>query len=197
MENEDFDMTIVFTPAMMGYKKKSDELISNNNISKWWKQSKTKLMNDFKNKMKEWYLAENDDSPYRWAEIHFTILRTNNKKIDSDALSSSTYKWTIDLLTELGYLVDDDQCRIILHPTKLNCEGPIETSVKMQVKFYERIEMELDELKQKVIELAKELSKVDGENHNKSASARVRKMLVEIKNGTPSLRRKLLDLDKG
>jgi len=195
MEKE-FDLEIVFTPAMMGYKRKSDELVSNNNLSKWWKQSKTKIMNKFKHDMKEWYIPQSKDNPYRWAEIHFTILRTNNRKIDSDALGSSTYKWTIDLLVEQGYLTDDDQCRVVLNPTKLNCDETVETSVRMQVNFYERFEMSIDELKVKLDNLKEELDKVGGTDHNKSASLRARKILSEIKNTTPRLREELLKMDR-
>ena len=195
MEKE-FDLEIVFTPAMLCRKKKSDELVSNNNLSKWWRQSKTKIMNNFKDTMKEWYLPISDDNPYRWAEIHFTILRTNNRKIDSDALGSSTYKWTIDLLVEQGYLLDDDQCRVVQNPTLLNCEGTIETSVRMQVNFYERFEMTIDKLRDKLLELNNELLNVGGKEHVKAASKRARIILGEIKNAVPQLRKTLIELDK-
>ena len=136
---QEFDLEIVFTPAMMGYKRKSEELVSNNNLSKWWRHSKTRIKNTFQDYLKEWYLPKWEEDPYRWAEIHFTILRTNLRKMDSDALSSSTYKWAIDVLTTQGYLIDDDQCRVVLNPTELGVSGTIETSVKMQIKFKEQI----------------------------------------------------------
>ena len=136
---QEFDLEIVFTPAMMGYKRKSDELVSNNNLSKWWRHSKTRIKNTFQDYLKEWYLPIWEEDPYRWAEIHFTILRKNYVKMDSDALSSSTYKWAIDVLTIQGYLSDDDICRVVLNPTELGVSGNIETSVKMQIKFKEQI----------------------------------------------------------
>ena len=189
-------MEIVFTPAMLGLKRKSDEICSTNNLSRWWKQSKTRIMNQFKNNMKEWFIPESDDNPYRWAEIHFTILRTNGRKMDPDSLGSSTYKWTIDLLTEQGYLLDDDKCRVVLEPTQLHCKSNIETSVRMQVKFHERYEMEIEDLKLKAYNLIDELEKVGGEHHIKAASAKVRGILIDIKNATPKLRRDLIELDK-
>jgi hypothetical protein len=59
--------------------------------------------------------------------------------MDSDSLSASTYKWAIDVLTTQGYLVDDDQCRVVLNPTQLGVSGNAETSVKMQIKFKEQL----------------------------------------------------------
>ena len=99
--------------------------------------------------MRDWFIQESDDNPYRWAEIHFTILRTNGRKMDPDSLGASTYKWSIDLLTEQGFLIDDDKCRIVLNPTLFHQKGNVETSVRMQVKFFERYEMTIDELKAK------------------------------------------------
>ncbi len=139
--DKEFDLEIVFTPAMLRRKTKSDVLCTVNNMNLWFRHSKTKIKDSFKHDMKEWYLPEYKGIPHRWAEIHFTILRSNGRKIDSDALSSGTYKWTQDLLVELKYLIDDDQTRLVLNPTQLHCEGTIETSVRMQVKFYDKEQM--------------------------------------------------------
>ncbi len=193
---QEYDLDIVFTPAMIGSKKRSQEVCSTNNISRWFRHSKTKIMNQFKQDMREWFIPEWKDNPYRSAEIHFTILRTNNRKMDPDSLGPSTYKWSIDLLTEQGMIIDDDQCTVVLHPTKLNCPGTIETSVRMQVKFIQRIEMTVEELKVAVKALAYELKDIGGENHIKAASARARMILGDLKNAVPQLRRDLKDLDK-
>jgi len=193
---EEFDIDIVFTPAMLGLKRKSDEIASTNNLSKWWKQSKTRIKESFKNTLKEWYLPEWDDNVYRKAEVHFTILRTNQRKMDADSLGASTFKWSIDCLTEQGYIVDDDQVKVVLNPTLLSQEGNVETSVRMQVKLLERFEMTIQELREKIAALSAELENVGGENHIKNASKRARKILGEIKNATPQLRRDLVELDK-
>jgi len=153
-------------------------------------------MNQFKQDMREWFIPEWLDNPYRYAEIHFTILRTNNRKMDPDSLGPSTYKWTIDLLTELNYIIDDDQCMVVLHPTELNCDGTIETSVRMQIKLFKRIEMTIEELKIVATQLVAELENVGNGNHVKAACGRVRMILGDLKNATPELRRNLKDLDK-
>jgi len=137
--SKEFDLEVVFTPAMMGYKRKSLEICSSNNLSKWWRHSKTRIKNEFQDRLKEWYLPKWEEAPYRWAEIHFTILRTNQRKMDSDSLSASTYKWAIDVLVTQSYLTDDDQCRVVLNPTQLGVSGNAETSVKMQIKFKEQL----------------------------------------------------------
>ncbi len=192
-----WDIDVVFVPAMMGYKRKSDEIASTNNLSKWWKQSKTRIKNEFQNHLKEWVLPTYMDNPYRWAEIHFTILRTNGKGIDSDALGPSTYKWAIDVLTHQGYIIDDDKCRVVLNPTELHVPGLIETQVRMQIKLKEQFTMTVTELRDAVATLQIELQTRVGEGqHVKAASANVRKILGEIKNATPQLRRDLVELDK-
>ncbi len=56
--------------------------------------------------------------------------------------------------------------------------------------------MTLDELKEVVIQLQYELENVGDEDHNKAASLRARKILIEIKNATPQLRKDLVALDK-
>ncbi len=193
---QEYDLDIVFTPAVIGSKKKSQEVCSTNNISRWWRHSKTKIMSQFKHDMREWFIPKWLDNPYRSAEIHFTILRTNKRKMDPDSLGPSTYKWTIDLLVEQGMIIDDDQCMVVLHPTKLDCPGTIETSVRMQVKLFERIEMTIEELKVAVNALADELKDVGGENHVKAACGRARMILGDLKNVVPQLRRDLKTLDK-
>ena len=116
--------------------------------------------------------------------------------MDPDSLGPSTYKWAIDLLVEQGMIIDDDQCMVVLHPTKLDCPGTIETSVRMQVKLFERIKMTIEELKIAVNTLANELKDVGGENHVKASCGRARMILGDLKNSVPQLRRDLKDLDR-
>ncbi len=193
---EEWDIDIVFAPAMLGLVRKSDEIATTNNLSRWWKQSKTRIKNKFQEDLKEWFIPEYDDNPYRWAEIHFTILRTNHMKIDSDYLGPSSYKWAIDLLTVQGYIIDDDQCRVVQHPTKLGVEGAIETSIRMQVKLNERFEMTLEDLKEKSETLAEEMNVFFSGKRTKAGSARIRSILGDVKNATPQLRRDLVAADK-
>ena len=191
-----FDITVMFPPAMLNRKKKESILCLTNNISLWWKHSKTRIKNEFKDILKQWYLPEWQDNPYERAEIHFTVLRANGKKLDADSMAPSTFKWSMDTLVEQGYLVDDDKVKLVLHPTRLNQKNQNETMVLMQVKLEEQYKMTVNELREKIEQLKEDLESVGGEKHVKAASARVRKILGEIKNATPGLRRELVDMDK-
>ncbi len=184
----------IFTPPSFGIRK--PELATLNNVTKWWGFAQTKMKQEFKTVLTDWSLPTvEDDNPYLRAEIEYTILRKNGIKIDSDNLAFS-YKWLQDLLVENGYMVDDDKIRVVLNPTRLRVEGNIETSVHVKIRLYERYEMTVDELKAVIINIGLDLEKVDGDQHTKPASARVRKALGEIKNATPELRRALIILDK-
>lgn len=193
---EEFDISVVFPPAMMGYKRRSDEAATTNNLSKWWKQSKTRIKGDFKNMIKEWYLPIWDRNIYRSAEIHFTILRTNQRRMDSDSLGPSTYKWAIDCLTEQGYIIDDDQCKVVLNPTLLGQSGNVETMIRMEIKLLERKEMTIEELKKVVKILDSELTMVHGKKHVKASSKRAQDLLNEITNAAPQLKQDLIDASK-
>ncbi len=185
-------INFIFVPPSFG---KKNELCTLNNVTKWFKFAKTKLKDNFKLDLSEWSLPPWEDNPYTKADIEYTILRKDGKKIDSDNLAFS-YKWLQDLLVDQNYLIDDDKVKVVLNPTQLHVEGSVETSVSCNIKLYRRFEMTIDELKITVRNLALELENVGSENHIKAASGRVRKMLGEIKNATPELRKALVALDK-
>ena len=187
-------INFTFVPPSFGIKK--PQLATLNNVTKWFGFAQTKMKQEFKLVLTEWSLPPvEDDNPFTKADIEYTILRKNGYKIDSDNLAFS-YKWLQDLLVENGYLVDDDQVRVVLNPTQLHVEGSVETSVRVTITLKEKFIMTVSQLKNVVAQLALDLEKVDGEQHTKPASGRVRKALGEIKNATPELRRALVELDK-
>lgn len=186
------EMRFVFTPPTYGKKK---ELCSLNNMSKWYRFKKTQIKEEFKISLGEWFLPLWEDNPYTKAEISYTILRKDGKKLDSDNLTI-IYKWLQDLIVEQNYLVDDDHVKVILNPTQLHVEGEIETSVLVEIILKEVYTMTVDDLKLAAEALVDNLNNVGGDSHVKAASGRVRKILGEIKNATPQLRRDLVDLDK-
>ncbi len=191
---EEHVIQFVFVPPTFGIRK--PELITLNNVTKWWKFAKTKLKNEFKSDLADWSLPPWEENPYKKANIEYTIRRKDGFKIDSDNLAFP-YKWLQDLLVENNYLLDDDKIRVVLNPTQLHVEGSVETSVHVTITLYERYEMTVDELREKVSQLNKMLEEQIGRGqHVKAASGRVRKVLGEIKNATPQLRRDLVELDK-
>lgn len=188
------EMRFIFTPPTYG---KKQELCSLNNMSKWYRFHKTKIKHEFKLTLGEWFLPLWEDNPYTKAEISYTILRKDGKKLDSDNLTI-IYKWLQDYIVEQNYLVDDDHVKVTLNPTQLNVEGEIETSVLVVIKLQEVYTMTVDELRDEVATLHVQLQTQIGKGqHVKAASGRVRKILGEIKNAVPQLRRDLVDLDKG
>jgi len=189
---EEHIIHFVFVPPSFGTK--NPQLVTLNNVTKWWKFAKTKLKAEFKADLSDWSLPPWEDNPYTKAEIEYTIRRKDGKKIDSDNLAFP-YKWLQDLLVENEYLVDDDKIRVVLNPTQLHVEGSIETSVACNITLYERYQMTLDELKESIEALQSELKNIGGDTHIKAASLRARKILGDIKNATPQLRADLRDLD--
>ncbi len=190
---DEHKIEFIFVPPTFG---KKNELCTLNNASRWNRFAKTKIKHDFKQQITEWNLPPwEEHNPFTKAEIEYTILRKDGKKLDSDNVAY-TYKWLQDILVEQNYLVDDDHVKVILNPTKLRVEGSIETSVSVKILLKEKFIMTVDELRIKLQDLGSELAKVGGDFHNKAASGRVRKILGEIKNATPDLRRQLVDLDK-
>ena len=183
----------IFVPPSFGIRK--PELVTLNNVTRWWKFAKTKIKDEFKSEISEWNLPEWDDNPFTKAEIEYTILRKDGYKLDSDNLAF-TYKWLQDVLVENSYLIDDDKIRVVLNPTQLHVKGNVETSVRVTITLIERYTMTIEELKALVQKLSEDLVHVGDEGHNKRASARVRKGLGELKNATAQLRRDLVELDK-
>ena len=126
------DIIVPFPKIQSG--KRKGQLATLNKLPYFYRYGITKLKNEFKDMMKNWYIPEHTGKKYRWAEIHYTILRENKRKIDSDSNAIWT-KYVQDVLVEQGYLIDDDQCRVVLEPTLLG-QKCMETCIKIQVKFY-------------------------------------------------------------
>jgi hypothetical protein len=183
----------IFVPPSFGIRK--PELVTLNNVTRWWKFAKTKIKDEFKAEISEWNLPGWDDNPFTKAEIEYTILRKDGYKLDSDNLAF-TYKWLQDVLVENCYLVDDDKIKVVLNPTQLHVEGNVETSVRVTITLMEMNIMTIEELKALIDILQADLENVGEEVHVKAASARVRKALGELKNATAQLRRDLVELDK-
>lgn len=133
-----YEIDITFIGPKIGGGRLKNSLATNNNVPTWFRYYKKKIKDSFKTMLCEWYLPKSDKL-YERAEVTFTILRNNNKKMDPDAFGISAYKWAIDLLVEQGYLEDDDKIRIILEPTQLGCKDISETVINMKVKFYDLV----------------------------------------------------------
>lgn len=129
-----YDIDISFIGPKIGGGRMKNSYATNNNIPTWYRYYKTKIKLQFKTMLHEWYLPPSTRKAEK-AEVTFTIMRNNKKKMDPDAFGISAFKWAIDTLVEQGYLADDDKVRIILEPTQLDCADSGETTINMKVKF--------------------------------------------------------------
>lgn len=186
------EIEFIFTPPTFG---KKQELCSLNNLSRWYRFQKTRIKSDFKEMLGDWFLPEWEENPYTKAEISYTILRKDNRKFDSDNLTI-IYKMLQDFLVEQNYISDDDHVKITLNPTQLNVEGSVETSVLVNIILKDRYTMTLEDLKENSEKLNEEMQTLFSDKRTKTGSARIRKILVDIKKATPQLNRDLIALDK-
>ena len=189
------ELEFVFTPPLIGSGKHKNKLALMNTHHLWGPYYGTKIKSELKDTLREWYLPERDENPFLKATVHFTILRNNYIRIDADSMSFVN-KWFLDTLTEQGYLVDDDRVRVILEPPILGQKTEVETQVKVLIKLEEKYHMTLEELAQKAKQLNEEMEIFFSDKRTKAGSARIRKILGEIKNATPDLRRELVAEDK-
>lgn len=112
--------------------KKSKQILSLNNMSKWFRYSKTKLKNDYKSILLDLYLPEPPEKPYHEVYIHYRVLRHNKIRIDSMNVVPWSDKWLVDTLVEMGWLVDDDKVHHVIEPAEFR-EGINETLLQIEV----------------------------------------------------------------
>jgi hypothetical protein len=127
----DIEFTVPFPRIPAGKHKGS--LCTMNQMPYYYRYQITKIKQEFKSLLQEWYIQPNNGNKYREADIHFTIQRNNMKKLDSDAQCLMT-KYIIDSLVDQDWLLDDDRTKITLEPTQLGV-GELETAILVQVNF--------------------------------------------------------------
>ena len=117
------------------YKSKGKmQVISLNNISKWGRFGKTKIKNEYKDLLKEFFIPTNQKEPYKKLNITFHILRENRRKFDADNIVFNI-KWFIDSLTETKWLIDDDKVTFTVVPAEY-----VENLTEMQLKVVVKAE---------------------------------------------------------
>ena len=128
-------MTLLFDFTAPAPKYKN-QVISLNNVSKWLRFHGSKIKNEYKDTLKEWYIP----SPTKEHEalyIEFHLHRHNKRVLDSDALGF-IIKYTIDAIKDtendegIKWLKDDDQITYLVVPATLNREL-LETEIQVKV----------------------------------------------------------------
>jgi len=129
MEEKLFEITI---PMAKFKRKGKEQLVTLNNTSKWFRYGVTKIKNEYKNLLKEFFISSNPNPPYKELIITYRILRDSKRKLDSDNIIWNI-KWFTDVLTETNWLVDDDKVTFTIFPTEY-VKDTKETSIKVTVK---------------------------------------------------------------
>jgi hypothetical protein len=127
------ELSFIMPFPKIGSGKHANAYATMNRIGTFYRWGKTKIKNQLQDMLKEWYVPQWEDKPFRHAVITYQILRDSKRKIDPDA-SAWICKYINDVLVQQGYLVDDDRIRIIYEPPRYGIDG-VETSLSVHVKF--------------------------------------------------------------
>lgn len=185
-----------FTPEKIGIGKHKEKLALINTMQFFYRYGFTRIKNSFKNRMKEWYVPLYDGPPFTEAKFEYTILRHNNRNIDSDSIAGLYTKWLQDVFVEQEYLVDDNRTTVVLNPAQMNTEH-METRIYVKITLSGEVKMDIDEMIGLIREADKLVTQLfEQGNYKKSDSKKLRKIMVEIKKGVPSFRQALIEEDK-
>lgn len=127
--------------------KYQNQVISLNNIEKWYRFHKSKIKNQYKQNLKDFYIPT-PDKTYEGIVIDFKLYRHNGKTLDSDNMGF-IIKWTIDAIKEInwetqiingkektvknpGWIIDDDNVEYSVTPAVLD-RSLLETEVNIKV----------------------------------------------------------------
>jgi len=126
--------------------KYKEQVISLNNISKWHRFHSSKIKNEFKDLLKEWYIPT-PEKQYESIYVEFMLYRHNKRTLDSDNLGFQI-KWIIDAIKEtenedildnkskpITWIIDDDKVKYSVEPAILD-RDLLETELKVVVYEY-------------------------------------------------------------
>lgn len=108
----------------------SEVLCTLNNVASWIRYSKTKIKNDYKDDLKEYFLPE-PEKIYDSLTIEYRIVRDSEKTLDKDNIVFAL-KWLADSLQEIGYIKDDKVVNFKSYDTTVNKALP-ETMYEVRV----------------------------------------------------------------
>ena len=118
----------IVIPLAMWKSKGKSQIISLNNTSRWHRYGATRIKNEYKQLLTDFFIPE-PLSPLRHIHLSYQILRHNKRKLDSDAIAWVT-KWFVDTLTDVGWLIDDDQVHFCITPSVFT-KGLNETQLRV------------------------------------------------------------------
>jgi len=133
------EVTFTLPPPKIGKGKWKNEYALLNNVAKWYRYGKTRIKNEFKEQIKDWFLEKNQGEVFTEGEISFQILRNTKRRIDADAMSLAG-KWVLDTFVERGYLIDDNKVKVIHEIPILGVTEQNETLIKVTMKMKRKVE---------------------------------------------------------
>lgn len=103
-----------------------------NNASIWMRYYQAKIKKTFKDSLKDWVIPIHEGSPHTIGSVEFQLYRPTKRRLDADSIAFIG-KWTVDLLVEQGYFVDDDNITFVYKPVIVESDR-VETEVMFTVK---------------------------------------------------------------
>jgi len=110
----------------------TEQLCTLNNYQRWIRWNKTEIKNQYKQLLSDFFIPEPESEPRDKILLHYQVLRHNKRRIDSMNVIAFSDKWCLDLMVDIGHLIDDDKCTHIIEPA-IYCDGLNETMLKLKV----------------------------------------------------------------
>jgi len=116
--------------------KHQQQVVTLNNVGKWYRFQGSKIKNEYKEMLKEWHIPK-PKATFDYLLIEFHISRHVKRTLDSDNIGFIV-KWTIDAIKEInwewdytgskpkiiakhpGWMVDDDNVEYNVKPSILD-----------------------------------------------------------------------------
>lgn len=114
------------------FPKHKNQILSANNISKWYRYKKTEYKNKYKSFLKDMIIPENNGEPYTELLVVYKVLRHNNRRVDAMNIVMFLDKWFVDALVDEKWLTDDDKVSTFIEQTEFSCGGN-ETKVLVKI----------------------------------------------------------------
>ena len=130
MAKDEEILSFVVPVPKIGAGKAKNQLVLANNMPVWYRYHKTRIKEEFKHSLVEWLIPKSN-LLLESLKIEFSLIRHNNRRIDSDA-PFFIFKWIIDTIVEQGYAKDDNKVKLVIIPSIVD-KAAIETSIKVRV----------------------------------------------------------------
>jgi len=105
-------------------------LVTLNNTSQWIRYSQTKIKNEYKQILREFYFPE-PEKEYEKLTIDYRIIRNSRRTLDKDNVVWAL-KWIADTLEEIGYIKNDQNVNFRSFDTILD-KSSSETLLEIRV----------------------------------------------------------------